>query len=618
MQYQETAFNFVSRLMEDEGIFYFFTHEKDKHTLVLADSANEFKACPYQDSINYVSAIGDDATREAVTEWEIRQEVRPGRYTADDFDFEKPLLDLTASTEGQDERKYEIYEYPGGYTTRDDGERLAGLRAQEQDAPLVVANGVSSYAGVAPGYKIDLKGHFSRDRNKSYDFLIVEHEADLGDSYETGDVEAGTYENSFECVPHPTPFRPPRTTVAPEIRGTQTAIVVGPAGEEIYTDKYGRVKVQFHWDREGKYDEKSSCWIRVSQNWAGKQWGAMFVPRIGQEVIVDFLEGDPDRPLITGRVYNGASMPPYDLPDEKTKSTIKSYSSKGGEGFNELRFEDKKGDEQVFLHAEKDLDVRVKNDRREWTGQDRHLIVKRDKFEKVERDSHTEIDRDRMTKIGRDDNLQVTGKQAVQIDQDASLKVGTNLNEKIGQNLAAEAGMQIHLKAGMTCVIEAGVQLSLKVGGNFIDIGPAGVSITGTTVLINSGGAAGSGAGASIVAPAAVTAALEADDATPGFMLEFKKSLEAAKRSAAGGGDAPEHDPNSDENKEKTHWIEIELVDEAGKPVTGESVEVTLPDGSVSTSTTNDQGVARVEKFDPAGACQIKFLTLDKEAVEEK
>jgi type VI secretion system secreted protein VgrG len=243
--------------------------------------------------------------------------------------------------------------------------------------------------------------------------------------------------------------------------------------------------VQFHWDREGKANENSSCWIRVSQNWAGKRWGAMFIPRIGQEVIVDFLEGDPDQPIITGRVYNAEEMPPYELPTEQTKSTIKTLSSKGGGGFNEVRFEDKKGEEQLFIHAEKNLDNRVKNDSLEWVGQDRHLIIKGDQLERVEGDKH----------------LTISGDHNEKIDGTVSLKAGMDMQEKVGMKYALDAGMEIHLKAGMNLVIESGMTITLKAGGGFIVVGPTGVTISGMPILINSGGAAGSGSGSSPEAP---------------------------------------------------------------------------------------------------------------------
>jgi len=504
VQYRETTFNFISRLMQEEGIFYFFEHEADKHSLVLANNPSELKSCPKQASARYESAQNVGYTEEVVTEWSIGQEVRPGKYTINDFDFEKPTLDLTSGVTGQDTRQYEIYDYPGEYKTRNEGERIAGIRIQEEDTPRIVVTGSSTCRAFVSGYRFQLKDHYRNDLNKEYAITTLYHTCDAGTNYRSSEGDGGGFEytNQFQCIPHPTPFRPLRTAPVPVVHGTQTAIVVGPPGEEIYVDKYGRVKVQFHWDREGKYNEKSSCWIRVSQNWAGKQWGAMFIPRIGQEVIVDFIEGDPDRPIITGRVYNGVSMPPYELPAEKTKSAIKTNSYKGGGGFNELRFEDKKGQEQIFIHAQKNEDIRIKNDLLEWVGNDSHRIVKRDHMEDISGDKH----------------LHVKGDQNEKVDGTVSLKAGMDVQEKVGMNYALNAGMEIHLKAGMNLVVEAGATLTLKVGGNFININPAGVFIQGTMVLINSGGAAGAGAGAS---PDPPKAPKEADNADPGQTPEM-------------------------------------------------------------------------------------------------
>ncbi|MGH9760809.1 MAG: type VI secretion system Vgr family protein, partial [Blastocatellia bacterium] len=288
----------------------------------------------------------------------------------------------------------------------------------------------------------------------------------------------------------------------PVVHGSQTAIVVGPAGEEIYVDKYGRVKVQFHWDREGKYNEKSSCWIRVSQNWAGKRWGAMFIPRIGQEVIVDFIEGDPDRPIITGRVYNGGSMPPYDLPAEKTKSSIKTYSSKGGGGFNELRFEDKKGSEQIFIHAEKNKDIRIKNELKEWVGSTSHEIVTSDRLTKVSGERHIQVGGDKNEKVGGTLSLNVTAAE----------------QKKVGSNYALDAGTEVHIKSGTNLVIETGTNLTVKVGANFININPQGIYISGKNVYINSGGTAGTGLGSH---PNTPKDPAEADDAVAGQKAEL-------------------------------------------------------------------------------------------------
>ncbi len=514
VQYRETAFNFVSRLMQEEGIFYFFEHTKDKHTLVLANSPNEFKPCPNQPTAVYGSAKGAGRTKDVVSQWSVGQEVRPGKYTANDFNFETPMLDLTAQVTGKDEREYEIYDYPGEYRTKDEGEQLVGVRMQEEDAPRLVATGAGSCRAFAPGYRFELKEHYRRDLNKPYALLSVAHSFDQPINFRSGGGGPDfSYSNHFRCVPHPTPYRPRRTAPVPVVHGTQTAIVVGPAGEEIYTDKYGRVKVQFHWDREGKYDEKSSCWVRVSQNWAGKRWGAMFIPRIGQEVIVDFIEGDPDRPIITGRVYNAASMPPYALPGEKTKSTVKTNSSKGGGGFNELRFEDLKGSEQIFIHAEKDKHVRVKHDRLEWIGNDSHLMVKHDQLESVDGNKH----------------LTVKGDQNEKVDGGYSLKVGQDAQTKAGMKFAVDAGQEIHLKAGMNVVIEAGMSITLKAGGGFVVVGPSGVTISGNPVLINSGGAAGSGSGCAPQPPAAPK---EADKADAGQAPEKPAKKKPAKPKA--------------------------------------------------------------------------------------
>lgn len=505
VQYRETDFNFVSRLMEEEGIFYFFEHTAEKHTLVLADAPTAFKPSPLHPEVSYRTGIGAERNEDVITEFTYASEMRPGKYTVADFNFEQPKLDLTATLDGKQVPQYEIYDYPGEYTTKSAGERLVGIRMQEEETPREVITGAGTCRGFAPGYRFKLRDHYRRAFEREYALISVYHSADQGVNYRSSDEGAANelnYVNSFQCLPHPTPFRPPRTTPVPLVHGSQTAVVTGPAGEEIYVDKYGRVKVQFHWDRDGKYNENSSCWVRVSQNWAGKRWGAMFIPRIGQEVIVDFLEGDPDKPIITGRVYNGECMPPYTLPDEKTKSTIKSYSSKGGGGFNEIRFEDKKGSEQLFIHAERQQDNRVKKDSLEWVGGERHLIVQGDQLEAV----------------GGDKHLTVKGDQNEKVTGTVSLKADMDLQRKVGMKYALDAGMEIHLKSGMNLVIESGTTLTLKVGGNFININPGGIFIQGTMVMINSGGAAGAGAGAS---PEAPKEPKEADKAEPGASVEL-------------------------------------------------------------------------------------------------
>jgi type VI secretion system secreted protein VgrG len=502
VQYRETSLNFVSRLMEQYGIFYFFEHTRDKHTLVLADSTSAHAACPEQARVRYAELGAELEDEDSISDWSVRYDLRAGKYALTDYNFETPATDLSATVSstvsvGGNER-FEIYDYPGEYAQRAAGEDLVKVRMEEEEAAHTVARGISNCRAFVSGYRFNLTDHYRRDWNQAWVLNEIQHAASAGESYHGARMGEGeNYSNQFACLLASVPFRPPRLTPRPVVQGPQTAVVVGKQGEEIWVDRYGRVKVQFHWDRESQANENSSCWIRVSQLWAGKGWGAMWIPRIGQEVIVDFLEGDPDQPIITGRVYNAVEMPPYELPGEQTKSTIKSYSSKGGGGFNEIRFEDKKGKEQIFIYAERNQDLRVKDTAFETIGGERHLVVGKDQFELVKGDKH----------------LHVKGDQNEKVDGTVSLTTGQDYQAKVGMKYALEAGMEIHLKAGMKVVIEAGLQLTLKAAGGFVDIGPAGVTIQGTLVNINSGGAAGAGSGAS---PASVKDAKEADTGRPG------------------------------------------------------------------------------------------------------
>ncbi|HBA86854.1 MAG TPA: type VI secretion system tip protein VgrG [Geobacter sp.] len=486
VQYRETDFNFVSRLLEEEGISYFFEHEKDKHTMILADTADANKPCPYQKTAS--CQLSGNAAREedVIFALEITRQIRASKYTLNDFNFKVPNTGLNVEVREDAQAKSgerEIYDAPGNFDKRSAGDRLAKIRMEEEEAQSISITGRSDCRAFASGYRFTLRHHSNPNLDdKDYLLLSVRHDATEG--YDADAVS--TYQNNFECLPHTLPFRPPRITPKPVVQGTQTAIVVGPSGEEIYTDRHGRVKVQFHWDREGKKDDNSSCWIRVSQLWAGNGWGGLHLPRVGQEVIVDFLEGDPDRPIIVGQLYNGVNLPPYPLPEGRTRSGIKSSSTPGGEGCNEIRFEDKKGEEQLFIHSEKRQDNRVKGDSLEWVGQDRHLVVGRNRYEKVSGDLHLTIAGDRNEKV--DGTLSVT--------------VNADLQQKVGMKHALEARQEIHLKAGSKLVLESIGQISLKVGGSFINIDPAGVTIVGNSVSINKGGSPACGCGISAEEPA--------------------------------------------------------------------------------------------------------------------
>jgi type VI secretion system secreted protein VgrG len=367
--------------------------------------------------------------------------------------------------------------------------------------------------------------------NAGYILTEIEHTASVSGSYGLPGTELDTYSNQVTCIPDTVTFRPARHSPKPFVQGPQTAVVVGKNsdsdsadddsaggdGEEIWVDKYGRVMVRFPWDRNAD----CSCWVRVSQDWAGQGWGMINIPRVGHEVIVSFLEGDPDRPIITGRVYNANQTLPYTLPDHGTRTTFKTHSSTGGgdENYNELRFEDKTGSEQIFIRSEKDFDTKIKNDSREWIGNNRSLVVTKDQMENVGGDLHSQVTGKQVEKVGGDLHSHIAGNLNQKADQTISIQAGQNLYEKSGQNFAHEAGQAIHLKAGMTMILEAGVQLSLKVGGNFIDIGPAGVTIFGTMVMINSGGSAGSGSGSSPTDPTNPTDPDQADDGTKGTKM---------------------------------------------------------------------------------------------------
>ncbi|HWY56583.1 MAG TPA: type VI secretion system tip protein TssI/VgrG [Terriglobales bacterium] len=635
VQYRETDFNFVSRLMEHVGIFYFFEHENGKHTLVLADSTSAYQPCPGQATAQYNQAGGGLDADDVVTGWNMEQELRTGKYSVTDYNFETPSTSLLSSEptviEVGGNTNFEIYDYPGDHLNQSDGSGVAKLRMQEEEAAHKVINGSSTCRAFTSGYKFDLEDHYRDDMNDSYVLTEIQHVASEGGSYNlTGGGGGESYSNHFICIPADLSYRPPRVTPKPFVQGPQTALVVGKAGEEIWVDKYGRVIVQFFWDRDGKKNENSSCWIRTSQSWAGGNWGSMWIPRIGQEVIVSFLEGDPDRPIITGRVYNAEQMPAYTLPDEQTKSYIKSYSSKGGGGFNEFRFEDKKGSEQVFINAEKNLDIRVKNNEYETVSKDLHLIVEQDHFEHIKNDHHETIDRDYAQSIGRDHHLKVSGKQAMEVDGSHSLKVTGDVAEQFGGNHSEQVSQALYLKAGMTVVIEAPMGITLVCGGNSVVVDPSGVTLTssalvtiqGSMVNINSGpgSPAGSGSPCSLVPPMSPTDADEADKADPGEMAQIKAEQTQTQKGKYGSTPITPFKPGqvpAPGEQPKPHWIEIELVDEEGNPVPGEQYSITLPDGSVASGTLDGNGKARVDGIDP-GSCKVTFANLDQSVWKPK
>ncbi len=423
VQYRETDFNFVSRLLEEEGIYFYFIHDNGKHHVVLADSVSAHDKFPGYGTIPYHPEQGgtDKSRTDHIHEWTYTRTVQPGVHVLTDYDFEKPktaLLVKSVIKMSHPHASYEVFDYPGGHKEISVGESLVRSRMEERRARFEGFEGHCNARGLGVGRLFMLTEHSNQSQNREYLVVSAAYRLRL-DSYIASSSPASEgemFQCSFTAIESSLTYRPPRITPKPLVYGAQTAVVTGPAGEEIHTDQYGQVKVQFHWDRYGKRDEHSSCWMRVAQPWAGKNWGMVALPRIGQEVVVDFLEGDPDRPLVTGSVYNCSQMPPYALPANKTQSGIKSRSTKGGQPahFNEIRFEDKKGHEQVYIHAEKNLDTLVENcetlsveaSRTKTIGHDETTHVKNDRTETVD-GLHTEtIKKDRTVKVtdGKQDN----------------------------------------------------------------------------------------------------------------------------------------------------------------------------------------------------------------------
>ena len=565
VQYRETDFNFGARLMEEEGIYFYFRHSDGDHEMVASDDSMDHPDLAGENRFIYEEVEGGVRDENRIWAWMKRQEIRPGKSLLWDRCFELPHKHLEAEAlimasvpvgkethklkvKGVDEM--EVYDFPGEYAQRFDGvnkgggeqaaelekifhdnERTVGIRMDEETAPALVIRAKSNVKHLVPGYKFTLQRHFNADGK--YLLTSVKHAATCGAGYRSGEEEALTYENEAMCIPAAMPYRPRRTTPKPVVQGSQSAVVVGPKGEEIFTDKYGRVKVQFHWDREGKNDEDSSCWLRVGQLAAGRRWGASYWPRIGQEVIVDFFEGDPDQPIIVGTVYNAEQMPPYlgQGPDGKHKndnkvSGFKSNTTKGGQGFNELRFDDTKDKEQVFIHAEKNMDTRVKSSSMESVGSAKHVTVGGEKDgqksgeyrERTFKDKHVTVDNMLQVRAGDakllagggdgagDLDLYVEGGWKTTVDGRVEqhfkkvrlTKVDGGVGEDVGGKYALFVGDRLSIGAkGNACyasqsqlVISAPAVCIKSSASNFITIDGSGVTIVGTMVKINSGGSA--------------------------------------------------------------------------------------------------------------------------------
>ncbi len=494
VQYRETDFAFVSRLMEEEGVYYYFRHEDGKHTLVLSDSKSSHDPAPGFEQIAYRPAVDGNLDREHIVHWTMMRQIQPGCFEHTDFDFTAPnkaLLAQSRDDQGHASAGFQLFDYPGNYTEKGHGDTSARTRLEQRHAEYEVYHGEALSRGITCGCLFGLEEFPQDAQNMKY--LITSTTLNVAsDEFETVaelDRSIEPISCSFTAIPETVTFRSRSITLKPVVHGPQTAIVVGPEGEEIHTDEYGRVKVQFHWDRYGAADENSSCFIRVAQPWAGKNWGSIHIPRIGHEVVVEFLDGDPDCPIITGNVYNGENNTPYALPQNATISTLKSNSSKGGQGFNEIRFEDKKGEEQIFIHGQKNIDKRILNDSFELVKHNRHLIVENDRIEKVANDHHENVGRDHVESTERDHSAAVKGKEMLQVTGSQSSKVGGDVTEVHESNHSEEVTGDYYLKAS-NIVIEATTSITINVGESFIAIGADGIALS-TTGTIKCTGTAG-------------------------------------------------------------------------------------------------------------------------------
>jgi type VI secretion system secreted protein VgrG len=508
VQYRETDFNFISRLLEHEGIFYYFRHTDGHHTMVLTDDCGKLTAVPGYEALKFIQST--DLVRpefEYVSQWHYSQEVQPGKYVHTDYDLARPRVDLR--TEKLLPRNYapsdfEIYDYPGYYLQREDGEQYADVRINELGSQFEAAQALTNARGAAVGALFTLEGCPRSDQNCEHVILAANYDLQFGD-YEAMPEHLDTsYRCRFSAMTTKQQFRPQRMTPKPFVQGPQTAVVVGPAGDEIYTDNYGRVKVQFHWDREGNNDENSSCWIRVSHPWAGKGWGSVATPRIGQEVIVDFLEGDPDQPIITGRVYNEECQPPFGFPAGAVTSGIKSQTHKGS-GYNEISADDTAGKEKITIHGQYDMNTRVNNNQTNDVGVDQSNKVGNNQKEEIGANRELSIVANDKVSIGGNRETSITGNHTFTVGgtEDASVKGArtSTVGGKEDVSITGASTLQVggsrsetikttHSITNLSMTITTATQFVASAGSQFSAASPKVNVLAASKLLVSSGGKA--------------------------------------------------------------------------------------------------------------------------------
>ncbi|GIB17625.1 vgrG protein [Vibrio cholerae] len=478
VQYRETDLQFLHRIAAEEGLVYSHLHEAQKHTLLFTDSSDSqpklAKPVPYN------ALAGGEINLPYVVDLQFKTTAQVSHTELKDYSFKKPAYGFTQRTQGKDiayqQPNYEHFDAPGRYKDDANGKAFSQIRLEYLRRDALLADAKSDEPLLLAGVRFDLQDHLDHAMNRDWLVVQANHQGTQPQALqEEGGSGATTYSNQLKLIPAHITWRA-RPCAKPQVDGPMIATVVGPQGEEIYCDNFGRVKVHFPWDRYSSSNEKSSCWVRVAQEWAGSQYGSMAIPRVGHEVIVSFLNGDPDQPIVTGRTYHATNTAPYALPDHKTKTVLRTETHQG-QGYNELSFEDQAGSEQILLHAQKDWDALIEHDHTEVIRHDQHLTV----------------DNDRFTRIQRNQHLTVEGEVRSKIALDSSHEVGASLQHKVGQRIAVEAGKEISLKSGAKIVVEAGAELTLKAGGSFVKIDAGGVHLVGPAINLNAGGSAGSG-----------------------------------------------------------------------------------------------------------------------------
>src|SRR5690554_78543 len=538
-----TGLHFIQRLCEEEGIHYHFRHSPDGHHLVFGDDQTVF---PRLAPTGFDQGNGMVADEPVIKRFGVRLETRTSRVTRRDYDPHKARLLLESQARGEQLPDLEDYDYPGRFTDRSRGKHLAQRSLERHRSDYRQATGHSDQPNLRSGHFLELQGHPRDSWNDLWLITEIHHEGKQPQVLEESITDAGVsashgsapsplegqaqrrtaegwpegrapegrvmgwgeggrawgegdtdnnftqgYRNHFTTTPWDIPHRPALHHRKPKLLGSQTATVTGPENEDIHCDAQGRIKVQFHWDREGQADAHTSCWLRVASSWAGNQWGSVTIPRIGMEVLVSFLEGDPDQPLVSGCLYNSAHPVPCELPAHKTRSLFKSLSSPGGNGFNELCIEDRAGEEQIFIHAQRDWDQNIQHDQRIRVGNERHERIEANRYTENLAEEHHRTHADRRTEIKADDHMTVGGTCHIQLDQ----------------GLFIEAGREIHYHAGDKVVIDAGMELTASGGGSFLKLDPSGATLSGPVIRINAGGAAGRGSGLGILTPSVPTMA---------------------------------------------------------------------------------------------------------------